>query len=95
MPIWLDSAYAERAYWAGMKLGEYLKGTGTTQEAFAALLGEKQWVVSRWVTGKRMPGKEKIRRIFGATQGEVDANAFYDLPAPKKCKCPPKSRKKG
>jgi transcriptional regulator with XRE-family HTH domain len=77
-----------------MKLGDYLKDTGTTQEAFAAQLGEKQWVVSRWVTGKRMPGREKIRRIFGATNGEVDANAFYDLPAPpKKCKCAPKKRK--
>jgi hypothetical protein len=78
-----------------MKLGEYLATNRLTQGQFGAMVRAAQPAVSRWVRGVRIPQKLEMGRIFAATNGEVDANDFFDLPKPRKCDCPPKKPKRG
>jgi predicted transcriptional regulator len=59
-----------------MKLSDYLAANRITNEGFAKMLGTSQPAVSRYVTGKRVPRPQHIRRISEITGGEVTANDF-------------------
>lgn len=54
-----------------------------TQGELAAALGCSQPYISQIerATHPLIPGRELMQRIFALTDGEVEANDFYDLPA--------------
>jgi transcriptional regulator with XRE-family HTH domain len=60
----------------GMKLAEYLATNKISQADFAQLIQAKQVTVSRYVTGRRMPRRDRLERIREATGGAVSADDF-------------------
>jgi transcriptional regulator with XRE-family HTH domain len=62
-----------------MKLSDYLYSKKMTQADFARLLGELPQTVGRYVNGERTPRPKTIQKIALITNGEVDANSFYNL----------------
>lgn len=65
-----------------MKLRSYLSGRGETQAQFAARIGVHPISVSRYVTGRRLPEPDVIRRIVVATDGAVTADDLLGLAGP-------------
>lgn len=63
-----------------MKLANWRKHKGLTQEQVALALGVAPPTVSSWEIGGKRPGAVSMRRIFDLTEGAVTANDFYDLP---------------
>jgi transcriptional regulator with XRE-family HTH domain len=59
-----------------MKLAEYLKSAGTTQEAFAARIGRSGASVSRLVNGLQKPDFDTMLAIDQATEGKVTVADF-------------------
>lgn len=66
-----------------MKLADYLKSKKLTQYAFAKMAEVTQAAVQRYATGKRIPDDAVMLRIYSATNGDVTANDFYDIPPQK------------
>lgn len=62
-----------------MTLAEYLKSTGTTQEAFAREMGVGQATVSRWCSGG-FPRPRQLATIEKVTAGQVRAADFFATP---------------
>ena len=60
-----------------MNLGEYLKRSGLALSEFAEKVGVTHASMSRYVSGKRLPRPEILRRIADASGGEVRANDFF------------------
>lgn len=58
------------------RLARWLKDTGTSQEAFAALIGAHQTQVSRYVTGARRPSRRLKKAIEDATGGKVPMSSW-------------------
>lgn len=65
-----------------LKLAEWRKREGKTQEWVAAELGCTQPYISQIerATQPIIPGAEVMERIFLLTNGEVEPNDFYDVP---------------
>lgn len=61
-----------------MKLADYLSAHGISQTEFARIIQASQVAVSRYVSGHRMPGRERLLRIREATGGAVSADDFLD-----------------
>ena len=59
-----------------MQLDTYLTQTGTTEHAFAALIGVKQSAVNKYRHGDRMPKPAILQKITEVTDGKVTANDF-------------------
>jgi transcriptional regulator with XRE-family HTH domain len=64
-----------------MKLSEYLSRTSTSRRDFAETIGVSPETVRRYVAGKRIPEKEVMERIAGATSMQVTANDFFGIAA--------------
>ncbi len=62
-----------------MKLGDYLKANGITQEDFASLLKSDQGHISDLVTGKVAPKLATVQEVSRLTKGEV---SWLDWGAP-------------
>lgn len=66
-----------------MKLSMYLSENRISQAAFAKAVGESPQNIGRYVNGERIQlDPDIMRKIFDATEGQVTANDFYDLPKP-------------
>lgn len=65
-----------------LKLSEWRKREGRTQESVASELGCTQPYISQIERSKNpiIPGTDVMERIFLLTNGEVEPNDFYDLP---------------
>lgn len=63
-----------------MKLDEYLRRSGTKEEAFAAELGTTQASVNRYRSGRRKPRPAMACRIVKATDGAVTLEDLYSEP---------------
>jgi transcriptional regulator with XRE-family HTH domain len=61
-----------------MKLREWLKKNGITQDQFAADNGIGQSTLSMLCTGARRPSLKMMGRIAAATRGEVTPNDFLE-----------------
>jgi transcriptional regulator with XRE-family HTH domain len=64
-----------------MRLIDYLKETGQSQQEFAAKIDARQATVSRWCDGSMMPRPAMMARIVAATGGAVTPADFYPAPA--------------
>lgn len=64
-----------------MKLADYLAKHQISQTAFARLIEASQVAVSRYASGRRMPGRDRLLKIREATGGEVTANDFVEVGA--------------
>ena len=60
-----------------MKLREYLIYNKLTSREFSKSLGISEVSLSRYINGKRFPGKKIIKKIYNLSDGFVDANDFY------------------
>ena len=60
-----------------MKLPTYLKRKGLRIAEFAQEISVHEKTVSRYLSGKRIPSSEVLKRIVVATEGEVTANDFF------------------
>jgi len=63
----------------GMKLADYLFERNISTAEFALKINATQAAVSRYATGKRIPGPDIMSRIFAATSGAVSPNDFYGI----------------
>jgi len=68
-----------------MKLSVYLKQENITHKQFTENCAKGGFVFSthalaKWCNGQRIPRKDEMHTIFKATDGNVTANDFYDLP---------------
>ena len=61
-----------------MELKAYLKDK--TDEAFATAIGCSQSQVNRLRHGKAFPSREMVEKIHVATNGDVTASDWYNLP---------------
>lgn len=62
-----------------MKLSEWREEREWTQERLAEELGCTALTVYRYETGRRMPDREAMEKIFFVTEGKVEPNDFYPL----------------
>lgn len=63
-----------------MKLADWLREQGLTQEAFGRRIEVQPQSVYRYCSGKRVPDDDVMRRIIAATDGAVTPNDFFGLP---------------
>lgn len=71
-----------------MKLSAYLKDAQITHREFTSACAKKGLAFSthalaKWCSGQRIPRKDEMHIIYHATNGNVTANDFYDLPIAK------------
>ena len=62
-----------------MKLADYLADRSIKPADFGGQIGVSYEAVRRYCTGERIPDREVMARIFGATGGAVTANDFFGL----------------
>lgn len=61
-----------------MKLGDYLKVNGLSQQAFGERVGVAHTTVMRWASGEAAPrGRATLQRVAEATGGAVTALDFF------------------
>jgi transcriptional regulator with XRE-family HTH domain len=65
-------------------LRDYLTHASISRHQFAANIGVSAETVRRYLKGERIPTKELMQEIALATDGQVTANDFFDLPLPGK-----------
>lgn len=69
-----------------MELSQYLRSSGVSQEAFAALCGVTQGMVNHWTTGRKRVSAERAIQIERATNGAVCRHELrpdlFESPAP-------------
>jgi transcriptional regulator with XRE-family HTH domain len=51
------------------------------KEELGAALGVDGATVSRYISGRRLPGPAIMVKIYVLTGGEIEPNHFYELPA--------------
>ena len=65
-----------------MTLSDYLRKNDLSVAVFARRIGVNDRVsVRRYLDGSRIPAARVMRKIQEATDGQVSANDFFDLPA--------------
>ena len=62
-----------------MKLAEWRRNAGLTQQELADRLGCILTTVARYETGLRTPEGPMMLKIFDVTDGAVQPNDFFDL----------------
>ena len=65
-----------------MKLGDWISQRGITPTDFARRIDRAPSTVTRLIAGDTLPDRDTVKRIFGATDGAVTPNDFFDLPDP-------------
>jgi len=60
-----------------MKLLEFLTSTKTSREDFASVIGVNTTILTRILTGERVPRRMAMAKIVIATKGLVQPNDFY------------------
>lgn len=63
-----------------MKLADWRRTAGLTQEDLASQLGLIPVSIARYESGTRLPGPATMIAIFELTGGAVQPNDFYALP---------------
>lgn len=63
-----------------MKLGDWRREKGLTQQDVADAIECVLPTVARYEAGSRVPEQDAMRRIFVFTRGAVRPDDFYDLP---------------
>ncbi|MFN3991215.1 MAG: helix-turn-helix domain-containing protein [Erythrobacter sp.] len=63
-----------------MKLADWRRASGMTQEELAARLGLIPGSVARYESGSRLPAPAVMIRLFEISDGAVQPNDFYALP---------------
>ena len=63
-----------------MKLAEWLRREGMSQQTFATLIGVSQGTIARFVLETRHPAKRTVEKINEVTNGEVSPLDFYNVP---------------
>lgn len=63
-----------------MRLRDWRKSVGWSQERLAAEIGKSQMSVSRLEAGARALDHDEAALIYALTRGAVTPNDFYDLP---------------
>ena len=61
-----------------MKLEHYFEKSGQSPREFAEKIGVTAVTVGRYISGKRIPVKEEMRKIYDETGGLVTANDFHE-----------------
>ena len=69
-----------------MKLSEYLKETGLTQENFADLVGVTRPFITNILNGKKSPSIQLAGRIEEVTKGKVSLRDLLNTNAPSRLK---------
>ena len=69
--------YAKRVYALLMTLDEHRKREKMSDQKLADLVGRSRETVWHWRHGTKLPGKDSLRAIFAATNGQVTANDFF------------------
>jgi hypothetical protein len=64
----------------GGSLGQWLIENNLTLEAFATLAKTNKNQISYYCSGRSIPRRDLMRRIYVLTHGQVQPNDFYDLP---------------
>ena len=64
-----------------MDLIQYIKSTHTTQTEMARRLGVSKAAMSRYISGRRVPSREVIQKIYDATDGIVCPAVFFLTPS--------------
>lgn len=62
-----------------MKLKDYLKTNGRTYEQFAQAIRVSPVSVYRYASGRQLPDRDVLPRIYAATDGAVTPNDFFDF----------------
>jgi len=60
-----------------MKLSEWRRENGLTQQATARLIECTVRAVIKWESGERRPGPAYMPKVMAVTDGQVTANDFY------------------
>jgi len=63
------------------KLDKFLEDNPEVAKGFAGRIKVTRQALSRYRAGERIPEREPMQAIYVETDGEVDPNSFYDLPA--------------
>lgn len=63
-----------------MKLSAYLKENNLTPQDFAPLIGVQWPAIYRYMSGKRVPTKPVLQKIFDVTKGAVTPNDIIGIP---------------
>jgi hypothetical protein len=63
-----------------MRLNDFIEKNSPSVEAFALNAGLSADAIRKYLRGERTPRRKSITKIIDATQGQVTANDFYDLP---------------
>lgn len=63
-----------------MKLTDWLKLQGLSNDEFAAMIDTTATSVYRYAEGLRIPNEETMGKIYTATKGAVTPNDFYRIP---------------
>lgn len=64
-----------------MKLADWRRRKNLTQQQLADELGCIVTTIARYETGLRRPDGPAMIRIYQLTDGQVEPNDFYELPA--------------
>ena len=64
-----------------MKLRDWRIEMGWSQDALAAEMEVDRTTIARWEAGKRDPSADDKERLFLLSDGKVEPNDFYDVPA--------------
>ncbi len=64
-----------------MRLADWRIGSGRTQDMLASELRVDAATIHRWERGTRTPGRDHLQAIFLLSEGQVEPNDFYDMPA--------------
>lgn len=67
-------------YRSQMRLADYLEKHGLSDKDFAVRTGLHYTEVWNYRTGRRQPGAKKVAAIEQATDGQVRAKDFVELP---------------
>ena len=59
------------------RIQDYLDKEGITQSEFARAVGVSPASICHYISGRRVPRKNIIKRIKRVTKGLIDANVFY------------------
>lgn len=66
-----------------MTLKDWLAREGLSNTEFGSMINRTAEAVRRYANGERIPDRETMPIIVKATNGEVTANDFFSLQAPK------------
>ena len=75
-----------------MKFSKFVEDSTKSIAEIAEEIQVSPQTIHKYVKGERIPEPDIMQRIFTATNGQVTANDFYDLPHLSKLRKSPASR---